>query len=85
MDCSSAMADLGKKGKATVADIGPGSNWQVGLDWACKEMEEWPTSRLFRRVLPEGELRVKPQALDGAKPKATVGQGDETQRKGADP
>ena len=60
------IANLGTKGKATVAEIGTSSKWQVGPAWTSREMIHWPTTRMFNRALPEEELRV--QLRSGDKP-----------------
>ena len=48
-------ADIATRGCSVVADIGPGSTWQVGHEWMCKEPEDRPTAHFKDLVLTGAE------------------------------
>ena len=53
------IADIGTKGKATLADLGPSSEWLNGPRELSQPRETWPASREFRRSVPKEETRCK--------------------------
>ena len=56
---SKNIADLATKGKAELADVEVGSEWQDGPLDARFPRDSWPATRDFKRDVPEGERRVK--------------------------
>ena len=53
------IADIATKGKATLNDVGPDSEWLNGPVEARGPRETWPVTRDFRREVPAEELRLK--------------------------
>ena len=53
------IADLATRGKGTIADVMPGSEWQCGPWEISYPRSMWPASREFKRVLPPGETCAK--------------------------
>ena len=52
-------ADYSSRGSLTMAEIGPGSEWQTGPAFIGKRRESWPINRNFTRTIPEKEIRKK--------------------------
>ena len=52
-------ADYPSRGSLTMAEIGPGSEWQTGPAFIGKRRESWPINRNFTRTIPEKEIRKK--------------------------
>ena len=52
------IADIATKGKASLSDVGPGSEWQDGPWEISCPRESWPSSREFRNELPQEETRT---------------------------
>ena len=53
-------ADVGTRGFAKVADLGPDSFWQRGPAFLCSRRDLWPVSRDFvREEVPDDEVRGK--------------------------
>ena len=52
------IADIATKGKASLSDVGPGSEWQDGPWEISCPRESWPSSREFRNDLPMEETRA---------------------------
>ena len=50
------IADLGTRGLAKVADIGPESEWQRGPSFLSTDKASWPISQVVDAVVPEEEL-----------------------------
>ena len=53
------IADLATRGKGTIADLMPGSEWQCGPWEISYPRSIWPASREFKRSLPPGETCAK--------------------------
>ena len=58
---TSNPADIGTRGKARLEDIGPGSLWQLGPDFLCRERELWDLEipEEVAGAVPESEMRQR--------------------------
>jgi hypothetical protein len=53
-------ADIGTRGLASLADLGPGTLWQEGPAFLKVNREQWDLPKVNAGVVPDGECRMNP-------------------------